>query len=490
MNTFVNNIRAESSDWMGYNASIQLTDNGAVSYASSLNHNVDLFFRIGSARGQNLTKEFDMAFHEDEDTAIRMLQWVRDVRGGSGERETFRSILKHMESQSIYHAALVRVIGKIPEIGRFDDLFVFQTDKFKGIAYRLVASYLSEGNALAAKWCPREKSNRKEDRQVAKELMAFMKLSPKQYRKMLVELTSAVETQMCAKEWNQINFQAVPSVASRRYAKAFGKNATVAYSDYLVKVAEGGAKMNASAIFPYDVASIATQWNSDSTSVLAADLQWKALPDYTNGKRILAMIDLSSSMNELVPGTRHSHRHMAISLGLYVAEKNKGAFKNVFLAFSNDPVIGRVKDGNIVARYQSIANSVVAYSTNFQKAFDYILSHAIKHKVSNDEMPEIIVVPSDMQFNLTGSHDTNFQAIRNKFENAGYTMPKLVFWQMNGSKSGTPVRASQDNVSLISGFSPAILKAVLGDTDVKEEPKEDPIETMKKALYVERYNWQ
>lgn len=488
MNTFVNAIDLDND--IGYDTSIQLTDNGAVSYASSLNHNVDLFFRIGSARGQNLNDAFDKAFAEDPNMAIRMLQWVRDVRGGAGERQTFRNLLKYMETRPEYHYYLSRMIPKIAEIGRWDDFFVFQTKKYKEMAYRQIEIALAKGNALVAKWCPRERSNRKEDRQVAKELMAFMKLSPKQYRKMLVELTSAVESQMCAKKWDQINFQAVPSVASRRYAKAFGKNATVAYSDYLVKVAEGGAKMNASAIFPYDVTSIATQWNSDATSVLAADLQWKALPDYTNGKRILAMIDLSSSMDEIVPGTKHSHRHMAISLGLYVAEKNKGAFKNVFLAFSDDPVIGRVKDGNIVARYQSIANSVVAYSTNFQKAFDYILSHAIKHKVSNDEMPEIIVVPSDMQFSQTGSHDTNFQAIRNKFENAGYTMPKLVFWQMNGSKSGTPVRANQDNVSLISGFSPAILKAVLGDAEVKEEPKEDPTETMKKALYVERYNWQ
>lgn len=490
MNTFVNTINPIDLDnQVTYDTSIQLTDNGAVSYASSLNHNVDLFFRIGSARGQNLNDAFDKAFAEDPNMAIRMLQWVRDVRGGAGERQTFRSILKHMESQPKYHYYLSRIIPNIAEIGRWDDFFVFQTKKYKEMAYRQIEIALAKGNALAAKWCPRERSNRKEDRQIARELMAFLKLSPKAYRKLLVDGTKVVETQMCAKEWDQINFQAVPSVASRRYAKAFGKNATVAYSDYLVKVAEGGAKMNASAIFPYDVASIATQWNADATSVLAADLQWKALPDYTNGKRILAMIDLSSSMNDLVPGTRHSHRHMAISLGLYVAEKNKGAFKNVFLAFSEDPVIGHVKDGNIVARYQSIANSVVAYSTNFQKAFDYILIHAIKHKVSNDEMPEIIVVPSDMQFSATGSTTTNFQSIRNKFENAGYSMPKLVFWQMNGSKTDTPTRSNQDNVSLISGFSPAILKSVLGDVEIEKAPVEAPIDIMKKALFIPRYDF-
>jgi hypothetical protein len=305
---------------------------------------------------------------------------------------------------------------------------------------------------------------------------------------MLVAGTEVVENQMCAKQWDVIDFQDVPSVATRRYAKAFEKNADVAYASYLEQVASGDAKINASAIFPYDVTSVANQYNATATSIKAAGLQWDALPDYTNGKRILAMIDLSESMSSAVPGTKHSHRHMAVSLGLYVAEKNKGAFKNVFLAFSDSPVLGFVTGETIVEKYRSIERSVVAYSTDFQKAFKYILDHAKKNNVPNEEMPEIIVVPSDMQFNQTGS-DTNFQAIRKLYENAGYVLPKLVFWQMNGSKTDSPVRATQNNVSLISGFSPAILKAVLGDEDVLETPKEDPIETMKKALLIDRYDW-
>jgi len=143
MNTFVNNINTIDLDNdIGYDTSIQLTDNGAVSYASSLNHNVDLFFRIGSARGQNLTKEFDKAFSEDQDTAIRMLQWVRDVRGGSGERETFRNLLAHMEKYPKYQTILEKIIPKIPEIGRWDDLLIFKTDKFKNIVYKMIADNL------------------------------------------------------------------------------------------------------------------------------------------------------------------------------------------------------------------------------------------------------------------------------------------------------------------------------------------------------------
>jgi hypothetical protein len=490
MNTFVNNIDTpERSDWMGYNKDMTITDNGALSYSSSLNHNVDLFFRIGSARGQNLNKEFDLAFAEDQNIAVRMLQWVRDVRGGSGERQTFRSILKHMEANEKYHSALLRVIQKIPEIGRWDDMLIFETPEFKTFAYMIIETAIKQGNGLVCKWLPREKANRKEDTRIAKELAEFMKLTPRQYRKMLVAGTEVVENQMCAKQWDVIDFQDVPSVATRRYAKAFEKNASASYEKYLENVASGDVKINADAVFPYDLTSVATQHNATPVSIKAAGLQWDALPDYTNGKRILAMIDLSESMSSAVPNSKHSHRHMAISLGLYVAEKNKGAFKNVFLAFSDDPVIGFVSGDTLVDKYCSIANSVVAYSTDFQKAFDYILNHAKKNNVPNEEMPEIIIVPSDMQFNQTGSSETNFQALRTKYENAGYTMPKLVFWQMNGSKNDSPVRATQNNVSLISGFSPAILKAVLGDTDVLETPKEDPIETMKKALLVDRYDW-
>lgn len=492
MNTFVQNLTT-MNHIAAYDTSLTTTDNGAKTYASSLNHNVDLFQRIGSARGQNLNHQFDLAFAENQDLAVRMLLWVRDIRGGAGERQTFRNLLQYLETQEKYHQVLLHVIAKTSEVGRFDDLLIFKTTEFKKVAYTLIKAALAEGNALCAKWMPREKSNRQEDRQVAKELIDFLGVTPRQYRKILVERTNVVESSMCAKQWDSIDFQAVPSVATRRYSKAFSTNAGNAYLAYMKKVLEGKAKINASSIFPYDVTSVALK-RVDPIQIMVAEAQWNALPNYMNGKRVLPIIDTSSSMSSVVPGTTMSHMHMAITLGMYVAEKNEGAFKNVFITFNSVPRMRTIPNGNLVDRYTAIKGADWGGSTNFQASFDLILAHAIKNKVPQDEMPEIVIVPSDMAFNSAGNL-TNYQLIRNKFEDAGYVMPKLVFWQMNGSKTGSPVRSTQQGVSLISGFSPAIMKAVLGDSDIEETAKvevekDSPEDTMKKALMVERYDWQ
>lgn len=487
MNTFVSGLTKTNHE-AAYTSAMTTTQNGALTYASSLNHNVDLFGIIGSARGRNLNSHFDLAFAEAPDIAIRMVQWVRDIRGGAGERLTYRNLLNYLETQSNYHSVLESLIKKTPEIGRWDDILIFKTPKFKNIAFSMIKENI--GNGLLHKWLPREKSNRVEDRAIAKELMQFLGLTPRQYRKMLVDGTKVVENQMCAQQWDAIKFQAVPSVASRRYSKAFSKNATDAYIQYLKDVANGTAKINASAIFPYDITSIALQ-NGNFAQEMAAEAQWNSLPNYMNGKRILPIIDTSSSMNSTVPGTKFSHMHMAITIGMYVAEKNVGAFKNVFMTFNTSPSMAVIPSGTLKERYHAVRGASWGGSTNFIATFELILNHAIKNKVPKDEMPEIIICPSDMQFNQAGRL-TNFQAVRNLYENAGYDLPKLVFWQMNGSMSGSPVRANQPGVALVSGFSPAIMQSVLGDEAIveKEVVKESPEDIMIKTLMVDRYDWQ
>lgn len=494
MNTFVTALD-KAIQQASYDRSITKTANGAKTYASSMNHNVDLFQRIGSARGIDLKHQFDKAYLENEDLAVRMLLWARDVRGGSGERQTVRDLLGYMESQTKFHDALEKIIPKIPEYGRWDDILIFKTDHFKKIAYSVYRDALLSGNGLAAKWAPREKSNSQEDRKIAKELIAFLGWTPKQYRKTLVEMTKVVESQMCAKNWSEIQFQQVPSVATRRYTKAFARNASDQYVEYLKNVLTGNAKINAGSIFPYDITSVATKRNVSPTEVLVAEAQWNALPNYMNGKRIVPVIDTSSSMSIIVPNSKHSHMHMAITIGMYVAEKNTGAFKNVFFTFDSTPTLNVIKGGDLVERYQNIRGSNWGGSTNLQKTFDLMLSHAIKYNVPNDEMPEIVIIPSDMQFDQADRNfQTNYQAIERKFRDAGYSIPKIVFWQMNGSHSGSPVRHDQPGVSLISGFSPAIMQAVLSDEDlpvVVDKPvvKDSPEETMLKALMIDRYDW-
>lgn len=482
MNAFVSGINAKPAS--AQSSAIAITDNGAKSYASSMNACLDFFRRAGSARGQDLNASFDQAYAEDADLAVRSLLWLRDVRGGAGEREAYRKILKHMASNVKYRNILNRMIELTPEYGRFDDLTIFESGESRQRALEVFAQAIRAQNGLAAKWAPREKSKKIEDRRFAQHLANELKLTPKEYRKLIVELTNVVETQMCAQKWDGINYSHVPSVASRRYMKAFYKNDATRYGQFVIDAKNGTAKINASAIFPHDIIQ---EFSIYGQTEGAAEAQWNAMPNFMNGRRILPIIDTSSSMDSLIPSTRMSHMHVAITLGMYVAEKNDGAFKNVYLTFNTNPTLEKIDDSrSLYERYRQVKGSNWGGSTDFQKSFDLILKHAVNNQVPQDQMPEIIIVVSDMQFNQAGNL-TNYQAVRQKYEDAGYKIPHIVFWQLNGSKKDAQARHDTVGVSMISGFSPAVLKGVLGgDLNVTEVT---PMQTMLDTLMVDRYNW-
>ena len=221
------------------------TANGMKARKSTANACVDLFYNIGASRGKNIVPQFTAAYVENSDLALRIALWARDARGGSGERELFRSILKYLEKTD--KTAALALLARVPELGRWDDIFVFTDPTLKSAAYVMLGNALRERNGLAAKWTPRKG-------EVAREIREFFGMTPKQYRKSLVALTNVVETQMCANDWDNINYSHVPSVAHARYKKAFGRHGTT-YAEYVTKLVKGeaGAKINAGAVFPYDV---------------------------------------------------------------------------------------------------------------------------------------------------------------------------------------------------------------------------------------------
>ena len=225
------------------------TTNGMKARKSTANACVDLFFKIGASRGKDITPAFVAAFVENKDVALRIAQWARDARGGSGERELFRQILKYLEKHDKDAAAALLL--KTPEIGRWDDIFVFEDAGLKAKAFTMLGDALRVRNGLAAKWTPRQGK-------LAAEIRAFFGMSPKFYRKSLVELSKTVEQDMCAKNWDAINFSHVPSVAAARYKKAFNRN-TPEYAKYVAELMKDpkdrtvNVKVNAGAVFPYDV---------------------------------------------------------------------------------------------------------------------------------------------------------------------------------------------------------------------------------------------
>lgn len=470
MNTFVNAIGNQESR----------TENGMKALATTGNACVTLFFAIGASRGKNIIPQFTAAFVENSDLALRIVAWARDVRGGAGEREIFRSVLAHLETAN--PDAAKALVKKVPELGRFDDLFVFKTRPLKETAYTILGDALRAQNGLAAKWTPRKGD-------IAREIREFFGMSPKFYRKSLVTMSTTVEQQMCAGKWDDINYSHVPSVAHSRYKKAFGRHGTT-YAEYITKLVKGDdptVKINASAIFPHDVLKGritgygALNWTKQELDVIEA--QWAALPNYIGDASVLPLVDVSGSMT-CKAGQKGTTTclEIAVSLGLYFADKNKGAFKDCMLTFSDEPQLVKLK-GNINEKLNQMVTSDWGMSTNLHGAFNAILDNAVKNSVPASDMPETLIIFSDMQFNHCMDHDDSaMEMIERKYEEAGYTIPRVVFWNLNAGNN-VPVKFDKTGAALVSGFSPAVASAILsGNMD-----DFTPEAIMLKAVMQDRY---
>lgn len=443
---------------------IERTDNGMKAFKSSGDALTNLFFKIGASRGKNIIPEFSQAFVSDPELATRIALWTRDVRGGAGERKLFRDILQYLEKTNT--EILNRILPKIPELGRWDDLLVFETNEFKHKAFDMLFEGIRSGNGLVAKWLPREKSSKTA---LATEIMNYWNMSPRQYRKFLASNTTVVETQMCANDWENINYSHVPSLASARYKKAFNKHDPVGYAGYVNKLNAGdeSVKVNAGAVYPYDVLKgiissygLVKRYNKTELDLIIN--QWNALPNYVGDANILPLVDVSGSMT-CSAGNNGSVTclDVAVSLGLYLSEKNTGKFKDLFVTFSTDPEILHLT-GNIVERIQQMVRSEWGMSTDLHAALDKVLNTAVQGNVPQEEMPNMLLILSDMQFNqCIRFDDSAYQMIKRKYEQAGYQMPAIVFWNIN-AKDNVPVRHDASGVALVSGFSPAIVKAVIG----------------------------
>lgn len=460
------------------------TENGMKARASSASKNVDLFYSIGASRGKNIVPDFTAAYVENTDYALRIAQWARDVRGGAGERQLFRDILLNLAKTD--GDRCVAMMRKVPELGRWDDLLIFEKDSAaEAVAFTLIQDALNANNGLCAKWMPRKGP-------VAARLRSFLGWSPKFYRKRLVELTKVVEQNMCANDWDSINFNHVPSVAAARYKKAFGRH-TEKYAEYIeaLKKNDGSAKVNASAVYPYDVIKglitynyVGINYTADQLALIEA--QWAALPNYIGDANILPLVDVSGSMACKAGGhTSKSNTtclEVAISLGLYCADKNKGKFKDTFLTFSGNPELLHL-EGNIIQKIVQMNSSDWAMSTNLHAAFSKILKTAIDGNVPQEEMPEILLIMSDMQFDACIDFDDSaIQMIERKYNDAGYKMPKVVFWNLNAHEN-VPVEFDKKDTALVSGFSPAIMKAVLAADLENFTPESIMLQTIMNPRY-------
>ncbi|QPX63487.1 von Willebrand factor A-like domain protein [Campylobacter phage F356] len=451
-------------------SNLSYTENGALTLSSSLNIALDLFFIIGTTNENNIDNVFEKvkeSFNIDKELTSRILLWTRDAREGAGRREIFKRFLDFIaeNDKEIYK----RIIRKVPELGRFDDLI---TDKQLDLVGNELIKILDFNNQLCAKWMPREKSSKSK---LAKKLMKLLKLNAKDYRKLLSSNTCVVENKMCSKEWNLIEYEKIPSKAMAKYNDAFERNDKERFENYQESLIKGESKVNTSAIYPYEI--IKLMFKND----ILANEMWKNQKNWMEGskKTLFPIIDVSGSMYTGVQGSITA-LNIAISLGMYLSERNGKGFKDYFITFSANPEMVKIEGNNLKEKYESIKKSNWGMNTNFAKTFDLILNRAKADNLSQEDLPDALVILSDMEFDEAQQGKTNFEYIRDSFKNSGYKMPELIFWNIYGRSGNIPVRKDENGTCLISGFSPSIVKGLLTN-DLN--PEKIMFETINKERY-------
>ena len=466
MNTFVNSIKASNKT---------KTTNGMKAKVSTKNTCVDLFFKAGAMRGQNIIPLFAEAFEEEKIIALKIAMWLRDVRGGAGERQLFRDILQYLEINDKESAKVL--VKKIPEVGRWDDGIVLETTELKQMYMGMIKDALNNQDALCAKWMPRKGA-------FAIELREYLNYTPKFYRKTLVNLSKTVEQQMCANQWEDIDFGKVPSLSHIRNRNAFKRHTPTKYADYAQSLTGENptGKINAEAIYPHDITTRLESASSTEASLL--EVQWNTLPNYMDNSKILPLVDVSGSMSRLVGGNSNlTCMDVAVALGLYVSDKAKGEFKDVVMTFSKYSKLNKLK-GKLKEKQKQCYGMDWGSNTNLENAFINLLKFAKEKKVKQNDMPEYILILSDMQFDhcVDTPNDSALKMIKTNYQVAGYEIPKIIFWNLNANDN-VPVKFDKSGTALISGFSPAIMTAVLSNK------LEDftPMSVMMEALSNPRY---
>lgn len=460
-----------------------VTENGMPTNSSSLNNCVNLFFQIGAMRGKDkqlLINAFVKAYNEDELTAMRLLFWARDVRGGAGERQIFRDVIQYLANTQ--PDSLAKNLSLISEYGRWDDLLQLIGTRLEREALEIIKKGLDDKNGLCAKWMPRPNVGNREKKRQATSLRKSLGLTPKEYRKLLVSQSNTVEQLMCSKNWNTIEYSKLPSKAMSDYMKAFSKNDLARFQEYLASVEKGETKINAGAVYPYDIIKNLKQGNGRG-----ADAQWNALPNYMldNSEMLLPVVDVSGSMDQSAGGSPSiTCMDVAISLGLYISERNVGPFKDAFITFSESPTL-QYLSGKLSERYNQLSRAQWDMSTNLESVFTLILNKAKQGNVSQKEMPTMVLILSDMEFNKASSRSgwdsTAQEMIEKMYSDAGYKIPKLVYWNLNARNANFPVKFDKADTCLVSGFSPSLLKSLLAGKDLT------PISMMYQVVNSERY---
>lgn len=457
-----------------------LTANGANTHVTTNDKCLDFFALGGAMREQsegNILRLYSEAFTENPLLAMKLLFYMRDIRGGQGERRTFRVILKRLACTN--PEIISKNLALIPEYGRWDDLYTLvdtplEKEMFSFMKNQFNLDRVSNTPSLLAKWMKSENASSSETRRLATKTRKALKLSPKQYRKELSRLRKrigVIEALISQNKWSEIEYDKLPSNAGFKYSNAFARHDYERYKQFLEEAKQDVSlrSVNAETLYPYEIVRRAFKtyysWYSndlDQTEIDALDVYWSNLKDYFAGQSedysAICVVDTSGSMYG-------EPMEVALSLGLYTAERCHGPFKDTFITFSENPDIVHIKGDSVYEKLHNMERANWDMNTNIKAVFDLLLNKAIRGGLSQETLPQNIFIISDMQFDRCAQFEdkdanTLLENISEEWKAAGFTMPHLIFWNVNASSRNIPV-LGQGKISYVSGFSPSIFEAVL-----------------------------
>lgn len=447
------------------------TENGALAYRSTLSACLDLFFVCGALRHAEHTEilqKFMRAYAEDSDTAMKILFYARDIRGGLGERRFFKSIIHHLADHA--PQSIRKNLKKIPKYGRFDDLLELLNTQCESALEEYLREQLQtdlqnlrEENSVSmlAKWLPSVNSSGSKEQ--GKQICRLLRMREKEYRKTLSLLRAKIditETHLCQKDYS-FDYEKLPSKALLQYRNAFLSHDKERYEAYLRDVLDNKREMNAAALYPYELVRNAIATNQPNDDLRPAiDAAWKSLPDYTDGRNALAVIDGSQSM--YIGNNKPLPIEVAVSLGLYFAERNKGNFANHFITFSSTPRLIEIHGSTLKEKVNYCMSYNEISNTNLSAVFDLILQTAVKHHIPQSEMPELIYIISDMEFDQSVDiGKTPLQTAKANYNRHSYKLPQVVYWNVSARNEQFPIEMNEKGVSMFSGASPSLFRQAM-----------------------------
>ena len=479
------NLLREESKWT-------FTENGAHALNTTSNALLDMFGSLAAMRGRSeydLIKKFELAYLVDPLGALRCLFYVRDVRGGQGERNIFDVILHHIANR--YPEIVNYNLPCIPHYGRWDDLYALIGTPVESAMWEFVKAQLmqdikdmEEGKpvSLLAKWLKKANSTNADTKKLGIYTAKKLGYSIYDYKRICSKLRKyldVTEIKMSANEWDAIDYGHVPSRAMMIYRKAFREHDASRFDKYLAAVAKGDAVIHSSTLYPYDIVE-KILYQNDRSEVLNA--QWDALPDYVHdGGNFLVMADVSRSM---------FGRPMASSIALaaYFAERNQGAYHNLFMTFSENPKIVELKGRDIFDKVSFISKADWGGSTNFGAAMWLVLNIAVRNRCKQEDLPKALICITDMEFNSASrnrSRETYTQYVKQMFAEKGYIAPTLVFWNVDSRNDVFHADKNDNGIIMVSGQSASTFENLV--RALNNQKPLGPVDFMYQVLNGERY---